>query len=361
LREGKLLQATKRIPTFEEFAKGWWSFDTCPYLKSRMVRRKISRSYAELGRTAVNNQLLPTFGKLRLDAITPVDIDNWMVGMIEQGYKSATVNGYYKFFRTMMAFAVRRKIILEDPCVDVELLSQDDEHKITILTPDEVSRIFPADWKTVWRNYALYCINKLASVTGMRMGELLGLRGEHIFADHIEIVGQYGRHGYSHETKTHKPRAVPVPSSVKAELDKLIELNAGGYIFSYNGGETPIDRKAVGASLWEALAAIGIDENERKERGLCFHAWRHFFNTRLVSANVSASVVRSAIGHSSERMTDHYTHIALYDMDELRAVQEGVISGDGAVTADCKKGVVRGFEKPVGRKRGRPRKVVALE
>jgi integrase len=43
--------------------------------------------------------------------------------------------------------------------------------------------------------------NFLAACTGMRIGEVLGLRGKYVFADFIRVQGQYGKHGYG-PTKT---------------------------------------------------------------------------------------------------------------------------------------------------------------
>jgi integrase len=38
---------------------------------------------------------------------------------------------------------------------------------------------------------------------------------------------------------------------------------------------------------------------QKQERNLCYHSWRHFYNTYLFSENVSAEKVNAVIGHSS--------------------------------------------------------------
>jgi integrase len=68
-----------------------------------------------------------------------------------------------------------------------------------------VKKLFPAQWETVWNSKLHYVLNKLAACTGMRHGELLGLRGEFVFETYIDVCAQYNRYGYG-DVKTHKPR-----------------------------------------------------------------------------------------------------------------------------------------------------------
>jgi integrase len=56
------------------------------------------------------------------------------------------------------------------------------------------------------------------------------------------------------------------------------------------------------------LAVIGISPEVYAERGLSFHSWRHFLNTRLLAKNVSRSKVQAVTGPLTEKMTDLYTH-----------------------------------------------------
>ena len=48
-----------------------------------------------------------------------------------------------------------------------------------------------------------------------------------------------------------------------------------------------------------------------------FHSLRHTFVSRCVAAGVDRAVVQALVGHSTARMTEHYTH--LKDADFLAA------------------------------------------
>jgi integrase len=62
--------------------------------------------------------------------------------------------------------------------------------------------------------------NFLAACTGMRIGEVLGLRGECVFADFIRVQGQHGQSGYG-PTKTRTTRNIPLSPAI---MDGLVPL-----------------------------------------------------------------------------------------------------------------------------------------
>ena len=79
----------------------------------------------------------------------------------------------------------KKRYVVRDPFLDVEKL-HNDLKDIKIITQDEFDKLFVNDWKTVWDGDHLRCTaNKLAALTSMRCGEVLGLRGEAVFDDHI--------------------------------------------------------------------------------------------------------------------------------------------------------------------------------
>jgi len=64
LKAGKpLAEKIVKTPTFAEYAKGWWDFDTCLYLQRRKKRRAITRTYAQGARGRLDHHILPFFGK----------------------------------------------------------------------------------------------------------------------------------------------------------------------------------------------------------------------------------------------------------------------------------------------------------
>lgn len=336
LRAGKLRPDMRKSPTFGEFAEGWWVWDTCPYLKKRRLRREITQTYARCARSKLQNNILPYFANKRLDRITEAEIDTWLVSLTERGMQNTTANACINILITMLNEAVRQKLIKVNPATLV-LKLKDDTRKIEILKPDEVRRIFPADWRTVWDSYIPYLANKLAACTGLRFGEVMGLRGEFVHEDYIEVVGQFTRDVGYHDTKTHESRNVPISVVIQQDLAELKRINGNGFLFSANGGKSPLARNTVYRELYAAFERIGIGESERKRRNITFHGWRHFFNTTLRMANVADSKVMSVTGHKSHGMTEHYTHFDTAQFTEVRLVQESLLISEEPSEDDRKR------------------------
>jgi integrase len=337
LREGKLLEVRRaRVPTFAEFAAGWWDFQTCQYLKSRKGRRPITQNYADSARRVTEKHLLPQFGHRYLDEITDTEIDDWMLSMqdrnigrrvrneqgelVEKKYDNSTINWVFGILKVMLGEAVRRRVIKFNPCATIDELMES-EKEIEILTPDDVRAFFSTEWFSDQEEKICFLANKLSACSGMRISEVLGLRGEYLFDTYISVCAQFNNQGYG-DTKTHKDRDIPIPALMKRELDKLKKLNGEGFLFSTDGGEGPVSRHRVREVTYQVLGFIGIDEKERLRRGLTFHGWRHFFNTTLIMANVSDRKVQSVTGHSSARMTKHYQHLRNNELAEVKEVQK---------------------------------------
>ena len=323
LREGRLVPDKVKVPTFEEFAKGWWEWGTCPYLLRRQARRAMTQAYADSCKSTLKNHLLPRWGKMRLDQINEFQIDEWLISFKAKGFRNKSANSYLTVLSVMLNEAVRKKIIKANPTLLVSKLKED-PHEVEILTPAEVRKIFPQEWSEVWGDYESYVANKLAACTGLRVSEVLGLRGEFLFDGYIAVTAQFNRYGYV-DTKTHKARNVPLPAMLAQELGVLKTKNGDGYVFLKLGKERPIGKAHIVCELSKALVKIGISEAEQKRRILGFHSWRHFFNTTLRMANVADSKVMAVTGHSSIKMTEHYTHFKNTEFTDVRKVQEDLL------------------------------------
>jgi integrase len=342
IREGKLLpEKQMKVPTFEEFARDFWDWEKSLYLKSRRGRRDITQTYAAKNKNFCDNQILPFFGKMLIDQISEHDIDSWLLGFTERersranklkagtegekkGYSPVYANNVLTVLNIMLGEAVKRKILKSNPAAGIQKLKVERREK-EIITPAEIRKLFTKDWETVWESDLVCKANKLAACTGMRIGEVLGLRGENVFEEYIHVGGQFHeKFGYG-PTKTKEKRNIPIAPVIREDLKTLAERNGSGYLFSEDGGQAPLKRINVYTGLMRALANIGIDRDEARRRGLNLHAWRHFFNTTLRMANVMDSKVQSITGHKTIAMTERYTHFDAKEFVEVKGIQETLL------------------------------------
>jgi integrase len=324
LREGKLLPDKGSMPTFAEYARGWWEWETCAYLKKRRKRYSLTQAYADNNKKNLKNHLIPYFGDMPLNRITKDDVEAWFDQLIEDDYRNTTINGYYGTLKTMLIEAVERKLLPRDPTEKMGRLVND-RKEIRIITPEEFKNLFVNDWKRVWEDDRISCTaNKLAALTGMRASEVLGLKGGFVYDDHIYLCKQFDEYGYR-DTKTKDKHNIPLPAEMINDLKELKRMNGEGFVFSLDGGATPVCRKTMYQDYHRALGNIGMSEDEISERHLHLHAWRHFFNTELLKGGLTIPQAQAVTGHKSERMTEWYCHFDPAEFAQAKRVQETLL------------------------------------
>ncbi|MFP3041333.1 tyrosine-type recombinase/integrase [Treponema primitia] len=329
LKKDMLVPGKGRIETFGDFAVGFWDRGSV-YVENQDGRADITDSYLWNCRKMLKNQILPYFGKTPLGKITTENVNSWLLGFKKRenkAYQNTYANSVFNVLNVMMGQATERGLIKFNPCSIVRRL-KNDRKPIHILKVDEVQKLFPETWEGVWNHQEIsYAANRLASMTGMRIGEIVGLRSEYVYQDYIYICGQYGDFGYG-PTKTKETRTIPLIPEMMTLLRKFAERNSKGdrYVFSEDGGVTPYGRKTVYNELHRALEKVGIDKAEVKRRGISVHAWRHFLNTELLKQGLTIEQVQSVTGHRSDRMTEWYTHLDPRDLTDVMKAQY-VIAG----------------------------------
>jgi integrase len=331
LKAGVLVRNKTKVLTFGEYAEGFWERGS-EYIRNQDSRADITDTYISNCRKYVANQLMPFFADTPLDKITDKDINNWILGfknrkVVKDGkeetvsYQNTYANTVFGTLNVMLAEAVRRGLLTSNPCDKVKRL-KNDRRKMEILTAQEVHKMFPKNYKAVWDKEIPYIANRLASITGMRIGEVLGLRGEFVFDKYILVCGQYGEFGYKPYTKTKEDRGIPLLPEMIALLRKLMKANGKGYVFSLDGGATPVCYSIIRRDYFRALAKIGISEKEANRRRLTLHSWRHFLNTDLLKQGMTLQQVQGVTGHKSAITSGIYTHLDARQIDDVIKAQE---------------------------------------
>ncbi|MDR2741458.1 MAG: tyrosine-type recombinase/integrase, partial [Treponema sp.] len=335
IKTDSLIPKRGKLLTFGEFASGFWEHGS-DYLDNQEGRADITPAYIDNCKKMTANQILPFFADTPLEKITYKDINKWLLGFKNReftvdgkteikAYKNTYANTVLGTLNTMMSYAVEQELIKVNPCARVKRL-KNDRKKIEIITVEEVQKLFPKNWKTVWGDKEVaYVANRLASLTGMRAGEIMALRGEYVFDDYIYVCGSYGEYGYG-PTKTKETRFIPlIPEMIKL-LKKLMEQNGKGYVFSLDGGATPVSRMYVYKEFHRALKKTGINQAEITRRGLSLHSWRHFLNTELQTQGLTLEQVQAVTRHKSDRMTEWYLHFDPNEFAQARKVQEALLT-----------------------------------
>jgi hypothetical protein len=167
-------------------------------------------------RSDVRVHLLPRFGHLRLDEITEDRVAGLIAEMTREGYAGWTIKGVLTPLSRILGYAARQGWIARNP---VTRLERDERPKTSrcemrVLERDEIARLLAA---APDRYRALLAT---AVFTGLRQGELLGLRWEDVDLDAglIRVRWQLGRDGSRVEPKTQQAKRDIVPGAVRRTM-----------------------------------------------------------------------------------------------------------------------------------------------
>jgi integrase len=150
----------------------------------------------------------------------------------------------------------------------------------------------------------------IALRTGLRLGELRGLRWEDVdlqagrirVAQSIVYVKRMGEPGRDVVTtpKSHKAREVPLSDEARAAL-RLHRHLRGPLVFCDADGK-PVAFQPIQKLLRKAL-------RRAKLRPLGWHALRHTFASHLTMRGVPLKVIQELLGHASITVTMRYAHL----------------------------------------------------
>jgi len=326
--------------TFGQYAENWWIWEKCDYIQRKIARgRHMSHGYADARRTYLVRHILPTFGKIQLTAVTPIMIEKWLMELKDaprvDGKRTSpplsptTVNHCLTTLKIMLGEARRLEHISADPSETIEHLHENPKGK-QILTLDEMRELLDnCEIDRIWRGDSRqYALNLLAASTGMRMGEIQGLQIQHLHIDHVSVVHSWERKYGLKEPKWNSVRTIPIPRKTSLFLTAVVE--SSGYrdsedlVFAGRNARRPIGDTTILSAFYHALSAIGIGEEERAQRNVTFHSWRHLFNS-LFRSKIPDYKLQLLTGHRVPEMTEHYTHTTLEDFADVANLQEQFI------------------------------------
>lgn len=147
---------------------------------------------------------------------------------------------------------------------------------------------------------------RVASYTGLRLGELLALRWKDIDLDgSVVTVSRAMSAGVETTTKSGRVRRVPLPDQASAALARLraredfIDQNELVFIDPALG--RPLHPVTVRKRFKQARDAVGA-------RPLRFHDLRHTYGSLLAAAGVDLVTIKEMMGHSALSTTGRYLH-----------------------------------------------------
>ncbi len=269
------------VPFFRDFAAGPWRESWIHRCKPSTIKWR-DRNLA--------NHLLPEFGGLRLDRITPMMVHRWF-----DSYSKAAPGGANHSLQTLRYIfnhAVACGHVASNPARRIKL---NPRRKITrFLSREELYRLHAVldrreqSLETRASHLRQIDIIRLLLLTGCRKNEIICLRRD-------EVIGNQLRLG---DSKT-GPRTVFLSSEARSILERRLDGNRKFLFPSPKDGSKPICDELP---LWYRV---------REEAGLDdvrLHDLRHTYASQAIMQGTPLPVVARLLGHSQSTMTLRYAH-----------------------------------------------------
>lgn len=266
------------------------------------------------------NDVKKYLGTIKLSRLNPLLIETFYQDVLRD--KNISTNTLLKTHRTLhlaLRHAVQWKLITSNPS---DFVNKPKEVKAEIkywspeLIKENLSKL---------KGHRLYDIAFISAHTGLRIGELCGLKWCDLDLENnvLKVERQLQRDEEGLELKTTKtPKGIRhvtlYPSTIEhlnnmRNTTKVVNLNDykkhvhdDDFIFAWKDDGRPMDPHYVSQNFKSALEYCGIEDQ------ITFHGLRHTHATALLKANVNTKTISTRLGHANTAFTmDTYQHVNL--------------------------------------------------
>ncbi len=247
-------------------------------------------------------------GATRLSDVSIPVVSGWMAQMSDEGYAPRTVAKAFALLRQALKHAVAQDLITKNPC-DFCKPPKLQRRKMQVLDRAERTRMLQLAREAEPSPLALAI--ELALTTGMRRGEICGLRWSDIGEREVTVnhaISLDSGTPYEKEPKTSgSRRTIPLTGRLYAvllaiEKDRRYVSAELGVPFGdpyVLGTPDPRSRPYHPTQLTKDFKAF-CDMNGFK---MTFHDLRHTFATMMIAGGTDVRTVASYLGHSNVAMT----------------------------------------------------------
>ena len=282
------------------------------YVEDHLRHHTCPHSLESLNYTLAR-RVVPALGQVALTKLRPMDLQKFYSDLRDSGLADASVRKIHNTIRAALAHAVRLQVLAVNPA-DAVVAPRIKRSEMRVLDEEKTATMLRAA-----EGSAMHIPLLLAVGSGMRRGELLGLRWSDVDLDAgtatvNQTLQEAGGRLIVSPPKTAKSRrAVTLPSVV---VDGLRAHRAEQARRTLAGEPDWVDSKYVlAAPHGGPWRPAGFDRSWRafkKRYGIeiRFHDLRHTHATQLLKAGVHPKVVSERLGHASIGITlDTYSHV----------------------------------------------------
>lgn len=266
---------------------------------------------AELYRHYIDRHIVPKLGKVKLAKLAPLHVQSLVGELADEGHLR-TANACRTLLASALKQAVRWQLVPRNVVEAVDAVKEP-KTKLNIWTPEQTAQFLEGI-----QNHRLYAAFYLMIATGVRRGELLGLRWEDVQGDTLNIeqslVVVNNKAQFSTPKTERGIRRVAISPDVvevlkehrKQQSQEKEALGESwtdfGLVFASEVG-TPIHPRNFYRTWRGLLEKTGVPPAR-------LHDLRHLHVSLLINKDVDQKTIADRVGHTDPGFTlRHYGHL----------------------------------------------------
>ena len=291
----------------------------------------------------IENHVKPALGSVHLHRITPQQLQAYYGAKLKEGLSATTVRNHARVLHAAFKQAMKEGKLGVNP-VDLTEPPKAQEYEAKVWTREQALRFLEVAESD--RYFPLWCL--LVS-TGLRIGEALALRWEHV---HLDAEPPYLMVSESWYEVTRKEaeklglsshRGAKAPKSRKSRRPVVLDRRTAEALRRHRQ-QQELEKQAMGSryhdegrvfanlqgrapyrsNLYEHFANLVKQAGLPKIR---LHDLRHTHDTHLKQAGVHPRDQQARLGHATLAMAERYTHVLTPDQIEAMRRWEAFMYG----------------------------------
>ena len=274
-------------------------------------KRTIKPSTLEQYESCVNRSIAPVIGNVKLDKLTPLQVQNLVNGIYDVSGAARAAKCRTVLFSAYKQ-AIRWQLATRNPVEATEPVKEP-HREMTLWEPEQAARFLD-----VARGHRLYAFFYLGMATGLRRGELLGLRWVDIEGSLLHVKQTLVKVGSQLILSTPKTRKGFRTVALSPDVLEVLLLHRQRQDAERTLlGDTWKHPELVFTS--EAGTPLNPDNLKRVRDYLMekadvprvrLHDLRHLHASLAIKGGMDAKVLADRLGHSRASFTlDRYTHL----------------------------------------------------
>ncbi|OXB99475.1 MULTISPECIES: site-specific integrase [Bacillus] len=292
-------------------------YDT--YIDEWMKERSfhLQKSTFDIHQMYIENVIKPRIGHFRLQKIQPIHMQSFVNDLVvNTDYSAHTVHIIFRIISASLKKAQVLKLIKENPTIGITL-PKIKKSEMNIWTSEQVNH-FISEGKNVYRPTRFYVACVIALLTGMRQGEIMGLRWKDIdFENRIiyirQTLTQTGEIKVGAKNNA-SIRNIHFPIKLIGELElhrETIKKEREYYGRDYENNDlvictrkgNPLIPRNGRIEFYNLTEKLGLPK-------IRFHDLRHTHATMLIQQNVNVKLISERLGHTDIQTTlNTYSHV----------------------------------------------------